>query len=150
MVTVEAVRISDHAESARALFAANWDETGFDFPLDLDVGRYQALQDAGVLFALAAFEDGEIIGYSTAAVTPHAFNPAITFCASDALFVRRDKRCGSAAARLIKATEREASRRGARRMLWHTRAGTPLAETFRRRGYLPADVVVMKELDHGC
>lgn len=143
---IELARIAEHAASVQALFAANWAETGFGFPLAPDIAQYQALQDAGALFALAAWRGGEIVGYSSAFVQPHLFNPAVVCCASDALFVHPAHRAGTLGARLIVATEQEARRRGAVRMLWHTRAGTPLAQAMLRRGYQPADVVVMKEI----
>ena len=69
--------------------------------------------------------------------------------ASDALFVHPDYRGGSTGARLILEAERVATERGAMRMLWHTRAGTPLAAVLTRRGYEPADITVMKRLNHG-
>lgn len=140
------VRIADYADCVRELFAANWAETGFDFELAPDIGQYQALQDAGALFALAAWRGADIVGYSSAFVQPHLFNPAVVCCASDALFVHPALRAGTLGARLMMSTEAEARRRGASRMLWHTRAGTPLAKTLLRRGYQPADVIVMKEI----
>jgi GNAT superfamily N-acetyltransferase len=78
-------------------------------------------------------------------VTNHMHNPAIKVASNDALFVRPDHR-GITAGRLIIAAEREAARRGATRILWHTRAGTNLADAFTKRGYKPADIVVMKEI----
>ena len=62
------------------------------------------------------------------------------------MFVAPEYRKTGAAARLILATEREAAARGANRMLWHTRAGTPLAAAMLKRGYTPADTVVMKRI----
>ena len=146
MTRIALARIAEHADSVRELFAANWAETGFDFPLEPDIAQYQALQDAGALFALAAWHGADIVGYSSAFVQPSLFNPAVVCCASDALFVHPSFRAGTLGARLIVATEDEARRRGASRMLWHTRAGTPLARAMLRRGYQPADTVVMKEI----
>ena len=81
-----------------------------------------------------------------ALVQPHLFNPAVVCCLSDALFVHPERRGGTLGARLIAATEQQARSMGATRMLWHTRAGTPLAQVLRKRGYAEADTVVMKEI----
>lgn len=128
------------------LLAANWHETGFDFPFAPDAGAYQRLFDAGMCFAVAALDGDAVIGYCTVVVTPHAHNPAVIVAANDALFVAPEYRKGLTAGRLLKTVEAEAKRRGAARMLWHCRAGTDLAEMLMRHGYAPVDIVVMKEL----
>lgn len=128
------------------LLAANWAETGFDFPFDPDVGMYQRMFEAGIVFAVAAFSSDEIVGYCTVCVVPHAHNPAVLVASNDALFVAPAHRNGTAAGRLILAAEAEAKRRGASRFSWHCRAGTPLAEMLTKHGYLPIDTVVVKGL----
>jgi len=132
-------RISD-------LLAANWAETGFDFPFAPDIGMYQRMFDAGMVFAVAAFKGDELVGYCTVCVVPHVHNPAIVVASNDALFVAPAHRRGTAPGRLILAAETEAKRRGASRFTWHCRAGTPLAEMLTRHGYSPIDTVVMKGL----
>ena len=127
------------------LMRQNWDETGFGFEFKPSVETYQAVVDLGLMFVLGAFDGDEMIGYCTMTVTNHMHNPAIKVASNDALFVRPDYR-GITAGRLIIAAEREAKARGAARILWHTRAGTNLAEIFTKRGYAPADIVVMKEI----
>lgn len=147
MLSIVEVQAADYIESILDVLSQNWAETGFDFEFAPSVAIYKAMQDAGLMFALACFDDdGYLIGYSTAAVTAHPLNPAIVCCSSDALFVRPEYRSTSAGARLIAATERIGKARGATRMLWHTRAGTPMAAMMEKRGYIPADVVVMKRI----
>lgn len=143
---IEEVRISDYADPARDLLRANWAETGFDFDFAPDFDAYQRLQDEGLIFALVAFDGESVVGYSTAAITRHLFNPDVIVCNSDALFVEPTRRAGTLPGRLVLATEALARERGASRMLWHTRAGTPFADMLMLRGYVPADVVVMMEL----
>ena len=127
------------------LMRQNWDETGFGFEFKPSVETYQAVVDLGLMFVLGAFDGNEMIGYCTMTVTNHMHNPAIKVASNDALFVRPDHR-GIIAGRLIIGAEREAKARGAARILWHTRAGTNLANIFTKRGYAPADIVVMKEI----
>ena len=143
------LRIINPAEwipRVRDLLAENWAETGFDFPFAPDVAAYQRLWDAGMVFAVGAFDGDMVAGYCTVTVTPHPHNMAVVVAANDALFVRPQYSNGLTAGRLILAAEREASRRGAGRFTWHCRAGTPLAGMLERRGYTPVDQVVMKEI----
>lgn len=146
MLVIREIQAAEYIGKVQHLLTENWAETGFDFDLRPDVAMIRRLQDMGLLFVLGAFDGGELVGYSSAMVAPHTYNPAIICCNSDALFVRRAWRKTSAGARLIAETERVAAEKGACRMLWHTRAGTPLAAALARRGYQPADVIVMKEI----
>ena len=148
-IDVKEVRIGDYLPAVADLARQNWGETGFDFDLDLDGGRIQALQDAGVAIALAAFDGDKVVGYSTAYISPHTFNPRIICCLTEALFVDPEYRKCSAAYKLIRETERVAAQRGANRVLWGTRAGTKLADTLMRRGCVPWDITVARRLEHG-
>ena len=146
MLIIREIQAAEHIGKVQHLLAENWAETGFDFDLCPDGETIRRLQDADLMFVLGAFDDDELVGYSSALISPHTYNPSIICCSSDALFVRRAWRKTSAGARLIAETERAAAAKGASRMLWHTRAGTPLAAALERRGYTPADVIVMKEI----
>ncbi len=141
---ISIVNPAEQIPNIGALLAANWAETGFDFPFAPDVAAYQRLFDAGIVFAVAAFDNDQIIGYCTVCVIPHPHNPDIVVASNDALFVDPVHRGGTVAPRLIRAAEDEARRRGASRFTWHCRAGTPLADVLTRHGYSPVDIVVMK------
>lgn len=134
---------------AEPLMRANWAETGFDFDFAPDVDAYQRMHDAGLAFAIAALDGEDLIGYCTVVVAPHPHNQRVVVAGNDALFVVPERRGGPVALRIIQAAEAEAARRGAVRFAWHTRAGTPLALVLQRRGYRPADVVVVKEISRG-
>lgn len=145
-IRIELVDIGEHFDEALELFKLNWAETGFDFELNPSLPAYIRLQDSGFWFALGAFDGDTVVGYSSAVVVPHMFNPSVVLCNSDALFVHPDYRAKSVGARLIKATEAEAAKRGAVRMMWHTRAGTPLAQALRKRGYEGWDEIVARRM----
>lgn len=144
MLAIKEIDLVERLESMMDLFRLNWAETGFDFDMKPNVDLLRALQADGCMFVLGAFDGDMIIGYCSATVCPHIYSTEIVCCASDALFVLPEYRKTSAGARLIVATERAGATRGANRMLWHTRAGTSLSAVLEKRGYVPADIVVMK------
>lgn len=146
MTTTAILNPAEWIPRAGDLLAANWAETGFDFPFAPDVAMYQRMFEAGIVFAVGAFKGDEIAGYCTVCVVPHVHNPSVVVASNDALFVAEAYRNGTAAGRLILAAEGEAKRRGASRFAWHCRAGTPLAAMLTRHGYAPIDNVVMKGL----
>jgi GNAT superfamily N-acetyltransferase len=126
------------------MVAAHWDEVGFDWDIKPNWEMYGKLFESGYLISLAAFDGNEIVGYSLATISPHLFNPDVKVCQSSALFVKPLHRNRLVSGRLIVETELEARRRGATRVIWQTRANTPLAGMLRKRGYQDADVAMMK------
>lgn len=146
MALIRPVDVVESITKHRDLMLENWRETGFKFEFDPSLEAAERMQEKGIMFALGAFDGDQMIGYSTAMIAPHWFNPSQVWCMSDALFVKRDYRGGLTSGKLILATEAEAKKRGATAMLWHTRAGTSLSEAFEARGYYPADYVMMKGL----
>lgn len=146
MQRIQEIDVADHLDSLMGLFRMNWEETGFDFDMKPNHQLIRALQADGCMFVLAAFDGDTIIGYSSATVGPNIYSTDVFCCANDALFVHPNHRKTSAGARLILATEQAGADRGANHMLWHTRAGTSLAAVLEKRGYVPADTVVMKRI----
>jgi GNAT superfamily N-acetyltransferase len=143
------IRIVDPVETypqAAVLIEANWAETGFDFPLDLDLEMYRAMVDCGMMFAIAAFDGVELVGYCAVMVVRHPFNKTVVIASNNALFVKPEYRRGLLPGRLILSAEKEAKARGASRFSWQCRAGTPLAKMLEDHGYTPVDIAVMKEL----
>lgn len=148
-MTIRNLTIAEYFHLAMPLARDNWQETGFGFPFAPSYAHYAAMEAAGLLVFVGAFDGDNLVGYCTAIVTGHPYNPDVIMANSDALFVAHDHRGGALPGRLIRFVEREAKARGATRMLWHARAGTPLASVMERRGYRPVDMIVMKEFDHG-
>lgn len=146
MIEIVEIQAADYIEQSMVLIRDNWLETGFDFAISPDFEMIRRLQECGVMFVVGAFYNHELVGYSSAVVSPHHFNSSIICCNSDALFVHPKHRNHSIPLRLMQETERIGKERGASRMLWHTRAGTDLARVLEKRGYEPADVVVMKRI----
>ncbi len=143
---IRPIVVADVIDQILPMIRENWAETGFDFEISPDVATYAAMQEADQLIAIGAFDGGEMVGYSTAMIGGHIFNPSVIICQSDALFVRKSHRHSTIGGRLMIQTEDIAKHRGAHFMLWQTRAGTPLAGSLLRRGYEPADVALIKGL----
>ena len=140
------VNPAEGLRQSRALVNANWAETGFDFPFDPDVDAYQRMFDAGIAFAVGAFDGDQAVGYCVVVVTAHPHCRGLLYGSNDALFVAPEGRNTMVPGRLILMAEAEAKRRGAKRFTWHCRAGTALADLLARHGYAPVDQVVMREI----
>lgn len=146
VIEVREGSLADNIDAMDALFTANWQETGFDFPLELDKERYKQFEALGILVIVGAFNGDAVVGYSLASVLPHPFNPRIVFCNSDVLFLLKEFRHTSAGARLMAKTKEVARQRGAEKIFWHARGDTLFAEMLRKRGLHLADEVFMEDL----
>lgn len=138
--------LADNINRIDKLLAENWKETGFDFPLKLDKERYKQFEALGILLIVGAFNGEDLVGYSLASVLPHPFNPDVVFCNSDALFLHKDYRNGTAGARLLAKTKELATARGAKKIFWHTRGDSALARAMHKRGHHLADEVFMEDV----
>ena len=145
MVDYRVVNPAEWIGRAMPLLQAHWAELSMGFELDPDAQTYQKLHEAGLMFAVAAVDADELVGYASVSVSPHPHNRQVVFAISDALFVVPERRGSLVPARLMKSAEAEARARGAVRFMWACRAGTPLAAMLERHGYAPAEQYVMKE-----
>jgi GNAT superfamily N-acetyltransferase len=114
--------------------------------LDPDMESYEAIEDAGSLLALFAYDEGEIVGYSISFLLPHMHSRGVLVCQNDALYVDPDRRNESFGRRLIQETERIAHERGAKLVTWNARTGTRFEEFMPSIGYSVREIVFSKEL----
>lgn len=113
------------AEAAPQLIGEHWCESGDGEPLSIAWNRFRALEEADALLILAARIDGEMVGYSVNLLIPHSHTGTVV-ADNHALFVAKGKRATGAGMELIRATEREVARRGARFMVWRAKVGSSL------------------------
>jgi GNAT superfamily N-acetyltransferase len=146
MVKIAIVNPADWMPKIKQLMDDNWAETGFDFDFVPNIEMYEHMFKNNVIFAVAALNDDDVVGYCTVAITPHPYNQSILMAGNDALFVSPPYRNGTLTGRLMKKAESESRLRGAKRFFWHCRAGTRFADVLVNHGYKPVDIVVMKEI----
>lgn len=128
------------------LIRDNWAETGFDFECLPNIELYDRMFQAGVMICVVAKLDNLIIGYCNLVFSPHPYNPAVIVCGNDVIFLAKAHRNAWVSGRLIQRCEAVARECGASKMVWHCRAGSPLADMFRRHGYHDIDVLVGKDV----
>lgn len=114
--------------------------------LSPDVEQYRQIEQAGMLFAIIAYDDDEIVGYSINVLSRNLHYSALLVVQNDVLFVGKAHRAGRVGMRLIDMTKAAAAKRGARLMLWHAKEGTPLAGILPRMGCKVQDIIYSAEL----
>lgn len=111
-----------------------------------DVSRYKLLEDGGMLFTLALYDEQRIVGYSVNMVVRNIHYSDLITSQNDILFVHPDYRRGMWGAKLIKETERVAKQRGASFIIFHGKPDTIFSSIMPRLGYGVQDIMFSKEV----
>jgi GNAT superfamily N-acetyltransferase len=145
----EVPRVEDLFGISDKLLREHWDEVALNkhlMVLNPDWEQYQKMCDAGVLLSLAAYDNGELVGYSINVVTNHPHYKHLMVLRNDLLFVSKQYRNSSIGMRLMSETEEKAKSRGVKLVLWHAKQGTALDYLLSRRGYMTQDIIYSKEI----
>jgi hypothetical protein len=150
MITlIETDRVADVIDLSTALQLEHWEEIAKNKHLMVlapDVDKYRAIEQAGKLFAVLAYDGDEMVGYSVNILDHNLHYRDLLQAQNDVLFVKPSHRAGRLFMRLREATLRMAAARGARLMLWHAKEQTPLAAILPRLGCKVQDVIYSEEL----
>lgn len=111
-----------------------------------DKAKYAKMEAEGLLVSLFAMSGEIIVGYSINIVCPSLHYSELIMAHNDVIYVHPVYRPSSLGLRLIKATEHECSKAGAKLMLMHAKENTPLHKILPRRGYGVQDIILSKEL----
>lgn len=146
------IKLGKHSEICKPshVTEVHWNEMYANKPLmhlNPNYEMYQAIEDRGFSFTLGAYAGDKLVGYSTSFIHTHLHDMSFLFCQNDMIFVEKEYRNTSTAGlQLVRATEKEASTRGARMMLWHARSDTPFTALLSRLRYSTEEVVYSKDL----
>lgn len=151
MLRIVEESVTANIEKATPLMRAHWDEIARNkdvMVLKPNVGAYAALEAAGLLIGVMAYDGDELVGYSVSILNRgHLHYADLTTAMNDVLFVRQDYRGASRLGlKLIRETERLAAERGAQLVLWHAKEHTALAGMLPRLGYEVQDVVFSRKV----
>jgi len=149
MTEIRTSNVSEMLANAGELFEEHWDEIALNkqvMILKPDEARYRAMEEAGSLLILAAWEGEDLVGYSVNFIVNHLHYADLRLCSNDLLFITKAKRAGRLGLKLIRETEKRAAEMGARLMLWHAKQDTALAVMMPKMGYGVQDIIFSKEI----
>lgn len=131
------------------LLEEHWKEiaTFNDIPLDPDVERYNAIEDAGGLRCYTVRVKGRLVGYAVFAITGGLHYKSSKMAWQDVLFVLPEYRVGRIGAGLILYTESELAKEGVLAIYHHEKLAAPqLGLILRRIGYQTVENIWVKRL----
>lgn len=141
--------IADKIAHCSTLIDEHWHESARNkhlMVLKPDLPRYTAMEAAGCLLSLVAYDDDEVVGYSVNIISPHLHYADLICAHNDVLFVAKPKRESALGMKLIRDTERACKARGAHLMLWHAKENTTLSRILPRMGCNTQEIIYSKEL----
>lgn len=139
----------DSIPDAMPLLVEHWEEIARNKELMVlapNIDAYRWLEEQEAIFALGAFDAGSLIAYSVTLIQQHLHYQGLRYATNDVLFVSKPHRSGRLGYRLMRETERVATERGAKLMLWHAKQDTPLEAILPRMGYAVQDIIFSKAL----
>ena len=109
--------------------------------------RYEAMEKAGILICLGAFDGDRLVGYAASIVSPHLHYADLVTASNDIIFLLPEYRLGHTGLKLIRETERIAKEdHGCRMVSWHAKDNTTLNELVPKMGYHVQDVIWTREV----
>jgi len=148
-VEIRTATIAELLATAGTLFREHWEEIARNkglMVLNPDAERYAALEAAGNLLCLSAWDGPELVGYSVTFISQHLHYAGLRYAQNDILFVTKAARHGKVGLQLIRETERAAKENGAKLLTWHAKQGTALEALLPRLKYGVHEVIYSKEL----
>jgi len=124
-----------------------WEEVGSmkDRPLDVDVDRFRAMQNAGSLLCCAARDGDMVVGYTVDLIFPHLHYKTTTLSQTDSHYIVKKyrARCAMGLTRFVEKVSREM---GITARITRTKNTNKAGDFFKAMGYVEAEVAWIKRL----
>lgn len=131
------------------LLVRHWREVALnhaDVPLDIDEGRYSALDESGGLHIVTARVDGALIGYHVAIISTHLHYASTLHGISDVYYIAPEYRQGFTGIRIFQRVEAEMRALGVKKLFTGTKVHLDMSRIFERLGYRRVEYLYSKIL----
>lgn len=135
MIEVRVADAIDKFDEALPLLEANWRESGspIEFKAD-DVRRfYEFMDKSGAIFAIGAWDEGKLVGYSIVTFGPFPMNHSVRICNVDGLYIVPEYRSSILFGRLQSAVRNLSLIENADYIHWHAPAGSEFSDALAKR-----------------
>lgn len=142
MLTAQVESYSACTEELKRHYPRHWEELALNkehVPLAPQYDVYLAKDAAGEVLLVTLRKAGEMVGYFIGFIGPALHYKTCLTLTMDIFYVLPEHRNGSAGAKLFRAAEAEARRRGVQRMFVGSKAHKDASVLFKRLGYEPVE-----------
>jgi N-acetylglutamate synthase-like GNAT family acetyltransferase len=148
MTTFQVESVEAWEREATDLIHAHWQELGMDLDLEIapDFEKMKVLEDNGLFKVITVREDGRMVGYLLAIISPHLhYRTSPKMLIVDAYFVSKESRSGTGV-KLIRYMEHLAKDKGCIKVYLSCKLHLDHSKLFVAMGYTPSDVAFIKRL----
>ena len=145
-LTYQRERLVEIIHDLPALFAAHWVELGSEDELEPDWVRYAGMDASGVLHCLTVRDEGKLVGYFFALITPSLHYKSLLTAYSDGFFLLPEYRKGMAGVKLLTLAEKYLAELGVKTVYLVTRVGHGYGNLLTRLGFAPFEEIHRKSL----
>lgn len=150
MITFKTVRVRDVLPDMVSLLHAHFDEVGHQKgrnPLDPDYDKYMALDDAGLLSVVVAYNtNNHLIGYCVDLMMNHLHHKTLSYAVNDVLYVRPEYRRTAVPLELLNYTGEHLTRLGISVHIIHMKMYKKFQRLAEAAGYDPHEISYLKYL----
>lgn len=140
---------SDAIEEMRLLYPAHWLEADHDtdtIPLDVNYGRYLALEQAGLLHVAVARSEGALVGYHIFVVRAPQHHMSTPMAFSDATYLKPRFRLGFNGIRFLRFAGDSTRSMGAKGVYISSTTRKPFGKVLEWLGFRETERIYFKEL----
>ena len=147
MITIQCEKWLDFEKEARFLFPLHWKELALfqsEIPMSLDMQKYAALEQAGILLILTARDGARLVGYYMWFLMPHPhYGDSGPMGMTDMYFVLPEYRRG-VGAKLFIESEKALKARGVVKAITSCKVHQDHSALFERLGWIWTDKTFCK------
>lgn len=114
--------------------------------LNPDYDKYRELDRMGFLHGVTVRNEGKLIGYFLSFVIPHLHYKDHIFSSNDVVFVSKEYRKGTIAAKMFKFAEATLKEKGVTKMHVNVKLANDFGSLLERLGYVPIERIYEKIL----
>lgn len=146
MITAQTEPWSKAVGEMRVLFPLHWQKLSLnkDIPLDPNYAAYAAHEQAGRLLCVALRDQGRLIGYWVSVIAPGLHYQSTLTAIMDMWYVLPEYESGTASLSLMRAVEKEYTRRNVARAFAGEKNHLPCGRLYEAFGYRPIETIYSK------
>jgi hypothetical protein len=142
MITFQVESMTAARPELEVFAPIHWAELGLtkdDVPLDMDWTRYALMEEMNLIHMVSARDEGKLIGYQIALITPHLHYKSTLHAMVDLYYVKQEYRTGRTGLRLFEFAEKAYKELGVKKIITGCKTHLNHTRLFEFMGYTHSD-----------
>jgi GNAT superfamily N-acetyltransferase len=149
MITYQVEQFEEVKHQIVEMAREHWREVEYyqdEIPLDIDLDKYQLMNDAGMIKIITVRNQSQLVGYIAMLIHLHPHHKNTLYAMNDMFYILPEFRKGRTGIEIFKFTEEVMRAEGVKIMLLSCKAHLDKGTIFKRLGFIPAEISYSKLL----